>query len=228
MTLFYGKQLDILQPEDGYRISIDAILLAASINTGCEILDVGSGVGTASLCLKKRQSNLEITGVELQHINVELARKNSQNNGLSIQFIQGDIRKDQLNKVFDHVISNPPFYEERKINKPTNQHKFLSNVLSEITLEQWLYFCIKHSNNYITIIHLPEYLDRILDVFSQNLGGIQIYPIFVNKQAKRIIIQGSKRKKTPLMLHQGLILQDQLGYTKEAQEILTGMRGIQL
>ena len=228
MTLFYGKKLAIDQPTQGYKISVDSILLAACINQGHTVLDVGAGVGATSLCLMKRNSCFDVTGIELQKINVEHAIKNADCNHLSIKFLEGDILNYKLKKKFDHVMSNPPFYEDNKINEPMNEHKRLSNVLKNITLHQWLEFCIQHSNDYVTIIHLPEYLEKILIIFSQSLKGIRIYPIFVNNQAKRIIVQGSKKNKSSLILYSGLILRDQFGYTKEAVDILENTKGIHL
>lgn len=229
MTLFYGERLDIQQPDKGYKMSIDAILLAAAVTKGQSFLDVGSGVGTASLCLAHRYPTVHITGIEIQEQNVTYAKKNAIHNHLNIEFICEDISTHRLTQTFDHILSNPPFFEKHKINKPQNKHKLLSHVLHDITLEQWLHFCIKYSKEYVTIIHLPEYLPQILNTFSKSLGGIKIYPIWTNNIAKRIIIQGSKKSKAALVLHKGLILQNKLGlYTPEAEDILKYAKEISL
>ena len=50
---FLGGKLRVKQPKKGYRAGIDPVLLAASVNAhiGDNILDLGCGVGVASLCL---------------------------------------------------------------------------------------------------------------------------------------------------------------------------------
>lgn len=228
MTLFYGKTLKIQQPEEGFKMSIDAMLLSACIQEGETILDVGCGVGTASFCVAKRREVESITGIDCQEENVAYAKENAQNNGSKCQFICGNIKTYKFEKSFDHVMSNPPFFEAHKINFPKNEHKSLSNVLHDITLEEWLSFCIKNAKTWVTIIHLPEYLDQILTQFSKQLGGIKVYPLWSKNKAKRVIVQGKKNSKAPLILHQGLILQNEKGYTQEAEAILNYGEGIRL
>ena len=52
--IFTGdRQIRVYQPIKGYRVSIDAILLASVVRCGPKykkILDVGCGVGGVSLC----------------------------------------------------------------------------------------------------------------------------------------------------------------------------------
>jgi tRNA1(Val) A37 N6-methylase TrmN6 len=65
---FLGGRLKIKQPLRGYRAGVDPVLLAASVNAyeGEDILDLGCGVGVASLCLSQRVSGLNIYGIEIQ------------------------------------------------------------------------------------------------------------------------------------------------------------------
>ena len=65
---FLGGKLKIKQPLRGYRAGVDPVLLAASVNAyeGEDILDLGCGVGVASLCLSQRISGLNIYGIEIQ------------------------------------------------------------------------------------------------------------------------------------------------------------------
>ena len=54
--LLLGGRVILRQPAQGYRASIDPLLLAATVNAipGDTILDVGAGVGTVGLCLAAR------------------------------------------------------------------------------------------------------------------------------------------------------------------------------
>lgn len=225
MTLFYGQRLKLNQPKEGYRPSIDAILLASSIQKGKTILDVGCGIGTVGLCLKTRRPEVQLMGIDRQKENIEYAKQNAFQNNMDATFLKGNIKTLALPQTFDHVISNPPFYELHKINAPQNKHKFLSNVLHNITLKKWVHFCLKHSHEYVTIIHLPESLPELLALFKP-LGDVKVFPIWSQGKAQRIIIQGSKKSKAPLKLLQGLILQEDHAYTKEAQDILQNGQGL--
>jgi tRNA1Val (adenine37-N6)-methyltransferase len=116
-TLFGGK-IKLLQEKDGYRFSIDAILLAGFIRLrkGERVIDLGTGVGVIPLILGKRGDGTEqIVGVEIQEKLAELAKRNVLINGLEgcITIYHGDIRgvDDSFPpSSFDVVVTNPPYY----------------------------------------------------------------------------------------------------------------------
>lgn len=115
-TLFAGK-LSCAQSQDGYRFSIDAILLAHFITPRrCDrILDLGAGCGVISLILAFRHPEISITCLELQNSLVELINHNVDANKLRerIQILPGDLcRVEKLVAVgeYDFVVCNPPYY----------------------------------------------------------------------------------------------------------------------
>jgi len=80
---FLGGRLTVAQPKTGYRAGVDPVLLAASVPAGRgeSVLELGCGVGVASLCLAARVPGLKITGVEIQPDAAILAAQNAQHNG---------------------------------------------------------------------------------------------------------------------------------------------------
>ena len=56
MDSLLGGQVALWQPADGYRVAIDTVLLAAAVRVGpgARVLELGSGVGAASLCVANR------------------------------------------------------------------------------------------------------------------------------------------------------------------------------
>ena len=113
-----GGTIRVVQEKNGYRFSLDAILLAgfARLKGGERVADLGTGIGIIPLILaQKGEGAGEIVGVEIQEKLAELAQTNVHNNGLEdiIHIYQGDIKEiDDLfpPSSFDVVVTNPPYY----------------------------------------------------------------------------------------------------------------------
>ncbi|WP_083821240.1 methyltransferase [Candidatus Odyssella thessalonicensis] len=90
-----GGRVLIRQPAQGYRVAIDPIFLAASIDVqeNESVLDIGAGVGAASLCLAYRVPGCKIVGLELQRSNVRLAMENIALNNMRgrVEVLMGDL-----------------------------------------------------------------------------------------------------------------------------------------
>src|SRR5512142_2897638 len=83
-TLFGGR-LKILQRQEGYRFSIDALLLAhfADPHPRDRIIDLGTGCGVITLILVFRRKAEAVTGIEVQPALADLARRNAALNRFS-------------------------------------------------------------------------------------------------------------------------------------------------
>lgn len=119
-SLFEGK-LRCTQPLDGYRFSIDSVLLAHFVGSfnKARILDMGCGCGILSLILAYRQwTSIDlIQGIELQKELASLAELNFEHNSFNnkCSVITGDycaIKNVFKAESFSHCICNPPFYRE--------------------------------------------------------------------------------------------------------------------
>lgn len=105
----------------GYRFGIDAVVLAryASGLVGPEVpesatvLDIGTGCGVAGVILAGLCPSVAVTGVEIQPIQADRARRNVDLNGLAGRMVVSDgdvLDLAATERRFDLVISNPPFY----------------------------------------------------------------------------------------------------------------------
>jgi tRNA1Val (adenine37-N6)-methyltransferase len=108
--------LRIIQPRDGYRFSLDPLLLCdfAGVRAGERVIDFGTGSGVIPLVLARQCGSAEIVGVELQEEMAEMAQRNVRLNGLSdrIEIIGSDIlslRQRYPVSSFELVIANPPY-----------------------------------------------------------------------------------------------------------------------
>ena len=68
------------------------------------MLDLGTGAGTAALYFARLGAR--IVGVDVSSSAVDMAKKNAQNLGLSVDFMVADITQLELNQTFDIVIDS--------------------------------------------------------------------------------------------------------------------------
>lgn len=225
--LILNGKIKLCQPKHGYRIAIDPILLASTveIKTDQTVLDVGCGVGTISLILKHMDSSQTITGIDIDPTMTELCKRNSVLNNLPLNVINSPIGANLLrNENFDSVITNPPFYNPE--NFRSSEKKSAANF-ETVSLKSWISFCLKRlkPNGNFYIIHLPERLEHILESLGDLVGKIEILPVYShqNEAAKRIIIKCKKASKEPLKILPGLIShEDDNEYTERVRLILNG------
>jgi tRNA1Val (adenine37-N6)-methyltransferase len=114
-TLFEGR-LNILQKKQGYRFSIDALLLAnfPQPYPDDRMIDLGTGCGIIPLILFYRKRAAKIIGVEIQPSLADLARRNAALNRCSSKFqiLEEDLRNLEERfgrESFDRVFVNPPY-----------------------------------------------------------------------------------------------------------------------
>ena len=111
---FLGGRVNLLQPKNGFRSSMDAVFLAEAIpaQKTQKILELGCGVGAVLMCLGARISNLKLNGVEIQELYADLAKKNATLNSKANIYCADiqNLPQELQEQSFDHVISNPPFY----------------------------------------------------------------------------------------------------------------------
>lgn len=233
-----GGSVTLRQPKAGYRAAIDPLLLAAAVPavSGESVLDVGSGVGAAALCLARRVEGCRVAGLELQPSLVRLAGDNAELNGLAerVQFLVGDLMAPPPRLApgtFDHVMTNPPYLEAGRANVSPVPGKATANQETTAALAEWVRFClamVKRKGS-VTFTHRADRLDALLAALalgkgSEAAGEITVFPLWTRgdgQPAKRVILQARKDVATPLRLSPGLVLQGLDGdYTEAAQAVL--------
>ena len=229
----------MIQPSSGYRAGIDPLFLSAALHPKAEdkVLDVGSGVGTAAIALACRCPHVNVIGLEIQKNLVELSTINIQTNHFEnrMNIYQGDILSPpDFLKVhgFDHVMTNPPYYEDHRTQASPFPGKAQANT-ETVDLGQWIKCCLKFlkPKGGFTMIHRAERLAEILVHLHDRVGEIVVFPLWPgeDKPARRIIIQGRKNTGGELRLARGLVLHGGAKkYTPEAEAILRHAYGIVL
>ncbi|GHF23266.1 methyltransferase [Kordiimonas sediminis] len=235
---FLGGALRLRQPRDGYRISMDTVLLAASVQAkpGETVLEGGVGSGGAALCLAHRLPGVKVYGIDMQDHMLAYARQNILENNLSEQVTveHGSIKDLSCPEAtYDHVMINPPYLAAGKAIRPPAETKGLAHMDSTANLKDWIKFCIYQVKNRgtVTIIYRADRMDEVIAHLYRRVGELKIMPLWprLGSPAKRVIIQGRKGIHGASKLLPGLALHgEQDRYTEEAEAILRKGKSLQL
>jgi tRNA1(Val) A37 N6-methylase TrmN6 len=229
-----GGRVGLYQPATGYRVAIDPVFLAASIpcTPADTILDVGMGVGAASLCLAARVPGCKVIGLELQRPLVRLAAQNIELNHLKgrVEVLQGSLTQPPPRLApssLSHVMANPPYYQTSRGTPSPSLTKQLSNSLEAglVELKSWVQFaCLMvRPQGTVTFIYPAELMDQLLVLLYGKLGHLTICPLWAaeGRAASRVLIRGVKNVNGPSTLCPGLTLHGPEGkYTPTAEGIL--------
>lgn len=108
--------LKIIQNEKLFCFGMDAVLLSGflTVQKGESAVDLGTGTGILPLLIYAKTQAESITGLEIQDISFDMARRSVALNSLEekIKIVHGDIKDaDSLfgKSVFDVVTCNPPY-----------------------------------------------------------------------------------------------------------------------
>ena len=120
MGIFRFKQFSIDDSGSAMKIGTDGVLLGAwarAVNGGI-VVDAGTGTGLIALMMAQRYQDVRVTGIEIDTLACEDARKNVASSpwAARIDIVQGDVlawqpRGDGMCPL--SIVSNPPFYTEQ-------------------------------------------------------------------------------------------------------------------
>lgn len=228
-TLDFIRDIQFYQHKDGYRVSVDAVLLYDFVNLPRlqTIIDLGAGSGIIGLLLAMRYPNAFVTLVEIQRGLAILARENIELNKLDdrVNIIHTDIKNlvrqhDMIGR-FDVVVSNPPFRRFKTGLISPNDEKAFARHEINLSLSQLLKTSsdILRYHGHIYIIYLPERLTEISLKMREN--GLEIKRIrfvhsFIDTPAKMVLIEAIKGAKSGLKVMPPLIIyKDKKTYSDE-------------
>lgn len=234
---FLGGRLEIVQPKSGHRAGSDAVFLAAAVaaQSGDTVLDAGGGVGVAGLCVLVRTPQAQVTGVEIDERQCEVAVENAARNGFADSYaaISADITAPAkvlrdaglVREGYVHVMANPPFYTEGSVRAAPDAARAVAHVMPQDELARWVRFLTTMcaAKGTLTLIHRADSLASILNLLQGRFGDLAVFPLFpkADEPASRVIVQGRKGSRAGVRLLAGLRLHEPGGaYTLEAERVL--------
>jgi release factor glutamine methyltransferase len=78
-------------------------------NAPIRILDIGTGSGIIPIVLKKHFPEAEVTAIDISEEALKVAKRNAEFHQTEINFVKKDYLIENLDEVYDIIISNPPY-----------------------------------------------------------------------------------------------------------------------
>lgn len=216
------------QPREGHRTGVEPVLLAAVIpaRAGERVLEGGSGVGTALLCLAYRVPEISGLGLERDASLAELARENAAaNHFTNLSFAAVDLLGFRADGTFDHALANPPWHAATGTASPDAGREG-SKRGAPALLAAWARVLAAPLRNrgtltlVIAAARLPECLAALE---AAGCGSPTVLPLWPKpeRSAKLVLVSGVKGGRGPCRLLPGLVLhRPDGGYTDAAEAIL--------
>ncbi|MPZ58224.1 MAG: methyltransferase [Rhizobiales bacterium] len=230
-----GGRLRLRQPRRGHRVGHDAILLAAATaaQPGEHAVELGAGVGAASLALARRVPGLRVTLAEINPALVALANDNAARNELADRVTAVVVDATAPARTLSaaglppgcarHVLMNPPFNDPGASQTSPDPVRARAHAATAGTLVAWLATAARllGDRGTVTLIWRADGLTDVLQALA-GFGGIAVLPVHprADAPAVRILVRATKGRRAPLRLLPGLVLNDVQGRPTAAAETI--------
>jgi tRNA1(Val) A37 N6-methylase TrmN6 len=229
--VFLGGRVAVWQPVSGYRAATDPVLLAAAVDAsaGETVLELGCGVGVATLCLAARIPGVVLTGVERQADYADLARRNA---GAVMDVFTADLTALPAalrQQSFDHVIANPPYFPAGS-GTPARDAGRETALREETPLARWTDTAARRlkPKGWLTMIHGVDRVPDLLAALAPDFGAIALRPLAPRKgrAAPRVLIRARKGARAPFSLLAPLVLHDGPAHVADGDDFTAFARAV--
>ena len=227
--LLKGK-LSIIQKIEGYRFSIDPILLAgfAHIKRCDLVADLGAGSGVISLILAYRHRQIKITGIEIDAEQADMASRSLTLGSLNKRaaIIKGDLKEIKSlspPEIYSVVVANPPYGKATsgRINPDEKiaaaRHEIRGGLYDFLKAAAYL---LKYRGRVNLIYPARRLADLIYDMRMTGIEPKRLRSVHSNRgePAKLVLLEGVKGGGVEMKVMDPLYIYDGKGnYSKEVE-----------
>jgi tRNA1Val (adenine37-N6)-methyltransferase len=228
--------LIVLQPKNGYRFTLDPLLLCDFSGVGKEgtIVDLGAGSGVMALILARMAPAATVTAFEQDQSMAELAVENARLNELNerVTVLRDDVlhvKKHLPVSSCDLVVSNPPYRKQGRgrLNpdpgKLAGRHETTAGLLDFLAAAKYL---VKPAGR-ICMIYLSARLPEFMaEAQRQKLAVLRLRMVhgLPDAEGKLFLVELAKgRSQVSTVIMPPLVVRDDAAtYTDELNRILFG------
>jgi tRNA1Val (adenine37-N6)-methyltransferase len=233
VTLDSIRDIQLFQPKNGYRFSVDALLLFEFVKLKAvrDIADLGAGSGIIGILLAKKYPHAKVTLFELQENLVGLAEKNAALNRLHerVKAVKCDLRNHALfpspSLQCDLAVSNPPFRRCRSGLLNSEEEKTIARhevMLTFDDLAAAAAVLLKIRGRFCLIHHPNRLGDLIVALKEKGMEPKRLQFVHSSPatEAKMVLIEAVKGGRTGLKVEKPLYIYTEKGsYTEEMRAI---------
>ncbi len=231
----------IIQRPDLFCFGMDAVLLAsyASVKRGDRVLDLCSGNGVVPILMDARlpreEKNVHFTGVEINSISVDMARRSAAMNGQSdrITFVEGDVRdvcrpgtEGEMQPASYHCVTvNPPYMTGGGGLKGDSRDRMIARHELLCTVDDVAAAASRalRFGAHLYMIHRPHRLGDIfhaLEAHDLAVKRMRMVHPFAQKEANMVLIDAAKGGRPYVHVERPLIIYERAGvYTEEVRAL---------
>jgi len=228
-----GGRLRLYQPADGYRFSVEAILLGRFVRARARdrVLELGAGCGVVSIMAAALARPLQVVALDVQPAFAALIARNAELNNLhNVSAVCADLRRRDIGAIrpasFDVVIANPPYRALRTGRESPNPSRRVARGAAGATLGEFLDAAARAAR-YRAAVAIVFTASRTAELIAE-LRARRLEPKrirFVHPRLQRpasvVLIEARKGGGVEAQVEPPLVLYDKPDvYSPEARELL--------
>ena len=223
---FSFKQFTIRQDKCAMKVGTDAVLLGSWVhaNDAKMVLDIGTGTGIISLMVVQK-TNAMIEAIDIDENAVIQAKENVSESlwkdRIDIKHVSLQDYCQQINKKYDLIISNPPYFDEtfKPAEEGRNKARHTENLSFE-DLANGVRMLLADEGKFYVILPLNEgtiFIEKmkVEGLFLNEMVNVKPK---IDRPVKRLMMQFSFHR-TPLLVSELIIHKDDQTYSNQYIEL---------
>ncbi|MBS3904448.1 MAG: peptide chain release factor N(5)-glutamine methyltransferase [Simkania sp.] len=154
---FYGARISVssavLIPRPETEILASKLADVIDAQQSLELWDVCCGAGCLGISLKKKFPSLDVFLSDLSKEALQVARDNAQNNGIEVNFLEGDFLAPFKGRKANIILCNPPYISKKEYDALDFSVKEYEPKLALVGGEDGLTFYRRLSDEVLEYLH---------------------------------------------------------------------------